>query len=421
MAGGNPAAMSAIMNSMPDSYSYGGHMGSGGGIAALLNAMRDRFSEEEYKSRLNMSEDLYRSKLRQWEEDKKHEFSATEAGKLGQVTEQLRSMITGKPNLGPEERALAETLQIVGGAGIESAIPVVQDLIKTLGSSYGKNMEQPQGMKYADALSLEGEDRRRFLYDQAMKQNANVVVNTGNSPEGIAWMSPEDKLKAGMNPTAPAYINKGEIKVPPSGAEHEAKSIQYINMMKNSLDELDKFSAANPDFNPSEFGDAILRDLSTDDSSIFGKAMGALQSPASKAYAGIAKQWVNANRAALSGAAVPEAEYARDLSIYFAKPGDSPQVAAMKDRLRRARLDDLTKIATLPPDERAKAWTTTRDRDAGMMGFENLSTNIGSGLPGIRNKLPTYADYVAAAKAAGKEIKSEEEFNARLQQRLGGK
>jgi hypothetical protein len=220
--------------------------------------------------------------------------------------------------------------------------------------------------KYADLLGLQGEDRSQFIWEQANKQPQGVTVNMGNGQQGpmVNVLPTETKRTLGLPENTQYVVDKnGMPQAINPGNETANKTKQHFDTTSNAAKRLEKLETEVPDYNPAEFSDAMLRSLASDDSSLVGKVLGPLQSPASKAYGTAASEWVSANRAILSGAEVPETEFMRDLNIYFAKPGDTPEILAMKRQMRGQRIESLKSITQLPLDQRAAAWKATGDAD----------------------------------------------------------
>ena len=348
MPGGNPSAMSALMNAF-------GSMGSVGSS-----------DTEEMR---------YRAELEKWLKDSETYRKAQEQQQIANTWNQYLGDVeqTQGQRLSPEMvSALSMVSRFVDNPATAG---MVSDVMKNIAST---NLQNAQW----------GEDQKKFLLskDPAYGQDfVNFVkelkqplvqINNGG-PERVRWLTPEEKQQSGMNPNTPYYMDKnGEIKAPPASNERETNNAQNLTTMSNSLKRLDIFERDNPGYNPAEFGDAMLRSIASQDDSLFGKAASGLQSQASKAYGTIAKEWVQANRAILSGAEVPETEFARDLSIYFAAPNDPPQILEMKRQMRKDRIKSVEAISTLPADQRAAAWRGMQQADE--LKLQGLSQKPGS-------------------------------------------
>lgn len=335
MAGGNPSAMSALMNAFGSIGSFGSS---------------------------DLEDERYRAEMQKWLKDSELYRKAQEQQRVANEWNQYLGDVEQAQGgrISPEmQSALAMVSRFVNNP---TTAGMTSDIMKNIAST---NLQNAQW----------GEDQKKFLlskdpaYGQEFVQFVKdlkqplVQINNGG-PEKVRWLSPEEKQSAGVNPNTPYYMDKnGEIKAPPASNERETNNAQNLTTMSNSLKRLDIFERDNPGYNPAEFGDAMLRSIASQDDSLFGKAASGLQSQASKAYGTIAKEWVQANRAILSGAEVPETEFARDLSIYFAAPNDPPQILEMKRQMRKDRIKSVEAISTLPADQRAAAWRGMQQAD----------------------------------------------------------
>jgi hypothetical protein len=334
MPGGNPSAMSSLMNAF-------------GSIGYLPSS--------------DTEEERYRAEMQKWLKDSELYRKAQEQQQVANEWNQYLGDVeqTQGNRISPEmQSALAMVSRFVNNP---TTAGMTSDIMKNIAST---NLQNAQW----------GEDQKKFLLskDPAYGQDfVNFVKELkqplvqigGNNMDKIRWMTREEKRTAGVNENVPYYFADGKIQAPPSSNERETNNAQNLTTMSNALKRLDIFERDNPGYNPAEFGDAMLRSIASQDDSLFGKAAGGLQSQASKAYGTIAKEWVQANRAILSGAEVPETEFARDLSIYFAAPNDPPQILEMKRQMRKDRIKSVEAISTLPADQRAAAWRGMQQAD----------------------------------------------------------
>lgn len=131
------------------------------------------------------------------------------------------------------------------------------------------------------------------------------------------------------------------------------KTTAYLDAMNISEDFINGINVNSPDFDPANIKDFAARALSH--AGALGKVVGShIESPESKAYFTAALNWISANRAYISGAAVPELEVQRDFETYFPQPNDSDELISMKRELRLNRKDALTKSSTLSDKERGE-------------------------------------------------------------------
>lgn len=347
MPGGNPSAMSALMNAF-------------GSIGSMGSSDTDEMR--------------YRAELEKWLKDSETYRKAQEQAQVASAWNQYLGDVeqTQGQRLSPEmTSALAMVSRFIDNP---TTAGMTSDIMKNIASTNLQNAQWGEDQKKY-LLSKDpayGQDFVNFVKD--LKQPL-VQINNGG-PERVRWLSPEEKQNAGLNANTPYYMDKnGEIKAPPASNERETNNAQNLTTMSNSLKRLDIFERDNPGYNPAEFGDAMLRAIASQDDSLFGKAASGLQSQASKAYGTIAKEWVQANRAILSGAEVPETEFARDLSIYFAAPNDPPQILEMKRQMRKDRIKSVEAISTLPADQRAAAWKGMQQADE--LKLQGLSSQPG--------------------------------------------
>lgn len=399
MPGGNPSMMSALMGSMSGLVPRGGN---------------------------DYDEMRYRAELEKWLKDSETYRKAQEQSQIANTWNQYLNDVeqTQGGRLSPEmTSALSMVSRFVDNPATAG---MVSDVMKSIAST---NLQNAQW----------GEDQKKFLLskDPAYGQDfVNFVkelkqplvqINNGG-PERVRWLTPEEKQQSGMNPNTPYYMDKnGEIKAPPASNERETNNAQNLTTMSNSLKRLDIFERDNPGYNPAEFGDAMLRSIASQDDSLFGKAAAGLQSQASKAYGTIAKEWVQANRAILSGAEVPETEFARDLAIYFAAPNDPPQILEMKRQMRKDRIKSVEAISTLPADQRAAAWRGMQQADE--LKLQGLNTQPGKIVTDTlgntqSTSTPTLEESLAnTARSLGRELTPDEiaKATANYRRLTGGK
>jgi hypothetical protein len=386
MPGGNPSMMSALMNS----FSGFGSRGGGGN---------------------NYDEMRYRAELEKWLKDSETYRKAQEQAQVASAWNQYLGDVeqTQGQRLSPEmTSALSMVSRFIDNP---TTAGMTSDIMKNIASTNLQNAQWGEDQKKY-LLSKDpayGQDFVQFVKD--LKQPL-VQINNGG-PERVRWLTPDEKQAAGMNTNTPYYMDKnGEIKAPPASNERETNNAQNLTTMSNSLKRLDIFERDNPGYNPAEFGDAMLRAVASQDDSLFGKAAAGLQSQASKAYGTIAKEWVQANRAILSGAEVPETEFARDLSIYFAAPNDPPQILEMKRQMRKDRIKSVEAISTLPADQRAAAWKGMQQADE--LKLQGLSQKPGAVITDVLGNTqspgtPTLEDSLAnTARTLGRPLTPEE-------------
>lgn len=381
-------------------------------LQALLGSMSDQYGVYPTASRSYgrnpmedpFAEEMYKASLKQWLEDNKTDLIRGDSHKLAEAWKALAPVLNSVPNLSDETRAgihMANQLgqlELSTESGLQSQLETYKNSQGSLArggeptsdiKNYRMSQQDPglsefmkfqstqptNAEKYADALGLQGEDRRQFIFAQANKQNGSVVnVNTGNPQQPqVNILPPEVKRNLGLPENTQYVVDKNGMPQAINPGNTDANKIkQHFDTMSNASKRLDALATQVPDYNPAEFSDAMIRSLASDDSSLVGKVLSPLQSPASKAYGTAAAEWVSSNRAILSGAEVPETEFMRDLSIYFAKPGDTKEILAMKAQMRRDRVESLKSIAALPPDQRAAAWKATGDSDG--LKLSGLST-----------------------------------------------
>lgn len=421
MAGGNPSAMEVLMSAF-SGLDFGGGGPSRGYGGEDIDKLR------------------YRAELEKWAKDSESYSKAQEQHQIATAWNQYLDDVekTQGGRLSPEmQSALSMISRFVDNPATSG---MVSDVMKNVASTNLQNSQWGEDQKKY-LLSKDpayGQDFVNFVKD--LKQPL-VQINNGNGPTGVQWLSPEEKKQMGVSPSAPLYVDKhGDIKAPPAPNEKDSSNIQNLTTMGNALKRLDQFEKDNPNFNPSEFTDAMLRNISSSDDSLMGKVAGGLQSQASKGYSAIAKEWVSANRAILSGADVPETEFQRDMSVYFAMPNDSPQVLQMKRQMRADRVKSVEAIASLPPEQRAAAWRDSRANDElKLSGLSTRPAKVVTDLVGgggetpsgpATPKIPTLEEALASTKRAAQtkgrgwthedEVKATQKYHELVQQTLGG-
>lgn len=201
-------------------------------------------------------------------------------------------------------------------------------------------------------------------FDEAVRQHgmkSGITLNTGVEAR---MGTPEENMRWGYAADLPTYWNAKSGKLEPvqkvSGEQGRYRA--YLDAMDISEKELDAVTTENPDFDPGNMIDFAARTIKEFGS--IGEALGGhFESEDSKKYFTSALNWISANRAYISGAAVPEIEVKRDFMTYFPKPDDSPAVVALKKRLRENRKDALAKTATMSEEERQQRLRQTADLD----------------------------------------------------------
>lgn len=376
MAGGNNSAMQAMMSGFADGSPsiIGGH-GSNAG---------------------NPLTEQYKAILKQWIADNERSLIEADSSRLAQIAQGYESMMQD-PRLNWQQKNMyMQAMPIMAGSwqtkqGLEGALTAANKLVQFTGEAGVPtndiktaqmmredpsllnefNMTHPSNSaQIANDLGLTGPEREQFIRAHAMKSGVNI--NMGDGRPQLNLLSPEDKQRAGLPSDVPYVLDKNNMpQAISTGNELAVKNKQNFDTMNASLKRIDQIEQI-PDFNPADFTDAMIRTLSSGDSSVVGKLLGPMQSPASKLYGTAAAEWVSANRSLLSGAEVPPEEFARDLGIYFAKPNDTKEILAMKAQMRRDRLESLKSIVMLPPAQRAAAWKATGEVD--QLKLSNVST-----------------------------------------------
>ena len=194
-------------------------------------------------------------------------------------------------------------------------------------------------------------------YDEAK----STKISLGDD-QRAARGTPQDNKDYGFASDTPTYWDKGVLKPVRKMSPEQGKVQAHQRAMSISSRLIDDLALEHPDFNPGNTKDWMLEQLSQ------GSTVGKLfkhqfQSPVAKKYFTSAMNWVSANRAYISGAAVPEVEVQRDLETYFATPNDSPELAQMKRQLRRDRQDVLAKQSAMSGEEREQYLRQTADQD----------------------------------------------------------
>ena len=124
-----------------------------------------------------------------------------------------------------------------------------------------------------------------------------------------------------------------------------------------------------------------------------------LQTPESRQYLAPMMSWVSANRAYLSGAAVPEVEFTRDLKTYFPTPNEDPATVALKKAMREQRKKTLADSVGLPPEERKRSLRRSANKDyRKIMESKRKANTKGKAAPKKRRSQMTFEEWKAAGK-----------------------
>ena len=292
------------------------------------------------------------------------EFGVAKPDVAGQVGRQASGLFD--PNI-PEQ----DKLQLMNKRMLASGIPgFLQQWQGNQGRMQDSMMQnaapraqkQSSGALIADELGLTGIDRINFIRNHAMKSGVNVNVGSGQ-PSKLNFATPEQVNQLGYAPGTQVMIDKNNKPfLPAAMSELTSKNQNFYDMMDSSEALTEEVLTANPDFSPTDTTDAMLRQIQAGGSTI-GSIIAKAQSPASKSYLTAQMNWIAANRGALSGAAVPEVEVARDLQTYYPQADDPDELIEYKKLLRAKRKAAIGRTINLSAEQRRKQLADSADKD----------------------------------------------------------
>lgn len=203
---------------------------------------------------------------------------------------------------------------------------------KKIASQYNENATFA---KYLDALQTDPAKAAQMMaWKKAGATNINMGDKTAND---IVWMTPEQKVAAGLDPGQPYAINQKsgmpEAIKPNEFTDAQNVATGYYNRMLAAEEVLDSEMAAG--FETGSPKEAIANALP------YGLG-GLLRTPQMQRVRQAQEDWVRAKLRKESGAAIPPDEMDREIQTYF--PGlneTDPSVIEQKRRSRQKAVEQL--------------------------------------------------------------------------------
>jgi len=238
---------------------------------------------------------------------------------------------------------------------------------RDVGGNILQGRTKPQTARAQTSIDYWKSDPEGFkaMQQATTRPSTKVTVNSGTEPEYKAG-TPEQNVNYGYAADMPTHweAKGGTMVLQPNIPETEAsrKAKTYYTDMINAEDNLGILSETYPEFNPGEITESILREISGK-GGFMGTVANVLQSKASRQYLAPMMSWVSANRAYLSGAAVPEVEFSRDIKTYFPSAADDPETVALKNAMREQRRQTLADSIGLSAEKRKRSLRRSANDD----------------------------------------------------------
>jgi soluble lytic murein transglycosylase-like protein len=222
--------------------------------------------------------------------------------------------------------------------GLVSKNPALQTLaLKNQDDVVQKMADKEYGGKvtFRDYLNYTPDEQKLY---QGFQHSPGVVVQTGDrGASDVVWMTPEQKVSAGLDPKQPIAINQKsgmpELIKPNDFSEAQNQAAGFYNRMTAAEENISKemengFETGTPK-------EAIANVLP------YGIG-GMLRTPAMQRMRQAQEDWVRAKLRKESGAAIPVEEMDREIQTYF--PGLNEKDSSIIEQKRQSRTKALEQI-----------------------------------------------------------------------------